>query len=126
MELQSIQDSPTDSLYWPRNSVQTEEHSDAHGKATMCRTATRKHVRRLYQRDELYDLERDPDELVNVIDDPAYREDLLELRERTLTWYQETCDVVPLNGDARAFGGSVIDWRERREHLAQWRAHNRG
>ncbi len=122
MELQSVHAVPSDSLYWPRNSVQTDETSDAHGKATMCRTATRKYVRRIYERDELYDLECDPDELVNVIDDPAYREDLLALRERTLTWYQETCDVVPIEGDARSFGQTPPDWRRALERVRAFRA----
>ena len=122
MELQSVHDRPDDSLYWPRGSLQTDEKSDAHGKASMCRTHTRKYVRRLYESDELYDLERDPDELVNRIDDPAYQQDVLTLRERTLTWYQETCDVVPLESDARKYGGACIDWRDRLDVVRRYRA----
>ncbi|MBW2061265.1 MAG: DUF4976 domain-containing protein [Deltaproteobacteria bacterium] len=71
------------------------------GKAAMCRTRTHKYVRRLYEKDELYDLERDPQELHNVIADKAYSQDLSQLKERMLSWYMETCDVVPYDTDRR-------------------------
>jgi hypothetical protein len=67
----------------------------------MCRTDSFKYVRRLYEQDELYDLEHDPHELVNLIADPALAPTLRGLKERLLTWYMETCDVVPLDLDAQ-------------------------
>ena len=87
-------------LYWPRVQLQGNEDG-SHSKATMCRTRNYKYVRRLYDTDELYDLREDPGELHNLIDDPAYAGILLELRERMLTWYQTTCDVVPHQTDLR-------------------------
>ena len=87
-------------LYWPRVQLQGSEAGE-HSKATMCRTRDFKYVRRLYEADELYDLRRDPSELRNRIDDPAYAAVLSELRERMLTWYQTTCDVVPYKTDVR-------------------------
>lgn len=87
-------------LYWPRAQMQKSE-SGSHSKATMCRTRDFKYVRRLYESDELYDLRRDPGELQNRIDDPAYASVLSVLRERMLTWYQTTCDVVPYKTDVR-------------------------
>jgi len=87
-------------LYWPRVQLQGSEDGE-HSKATMCRTRDFKYVRRLYESDELYDLRRDPGELQNRIDDPAYDGVLNELRERMLTWYQTTCDVVPYKTDLR-------------------------
>lgn len=87
-------------LYWPRVQLQGSEDGE-HSKATMCRTRDFKYVRRLYESDELYDLRRDPSELQNRIDDPAYAAVLSELRERMLTWYQTTCDVVPYKTDVR-------------------------
>ncbi|MCY3780478.1 MAG: sulfatase-like hydrolase/transferase [Chloroflexi bacterium] len=87
-------------LYWPRAEMQRSE-SGSHSKATMCRTHDYKYVRRLYETDELYDLKNDPGELENRIDDPAYAGTLAELRERMLTWYQNTCDVVPYKTDVR-------------------------
>ncbi|MCY3796789.1 MAG: sulfatase-like hydrolase/transferase [Chloroflexi bacterium] len=87
-------------LYWPRVQLQGSEGGE-HSKATMCRTRDFKYVRRLYESDELYDLRRDPSELQNRIDDPAYAAVVTELRERMLTWYQTTCDVVPYKTDVR-------------------------
>ena len=87
-------------LYWPRVQLQGAEDG-SHSKATMCRTREYKYVRRLYETDELYDLRTDPAELQNLIDDPAYRDILAVLRERMLTWYQTTCDVVPYKTDLR-------------------------
>jgi arylsulfatase A-like enzyme len=67
----------------------------------MCRTAEYKYVRRLYEQDELYDLREDPAELTNRIDDPAMAETLAALKERLLTFYLETSDVVPKDTDKR-------------------------
>ena len=72
-----------------------------HGKAVMCRTRDFKYVRRLYEPDELYDLRRDPGELVNRIADPALAGELARLRERMLTFFLETGDAVPHRTDRR-------------------------
>ena len=87
-------------LYHPRAQMQGSEDG-SHTKATMCRTHDYKYVRRYYERDELYDLRRDPAELHNLIDDAAYAGILGQLRERMLEWYQGTCDVVPYKTDVR-------------------------
>jgi arylsulfatase A-like enzyme len=86
--------------YYPRLSFQAEEGPE-HSKAVMCRTKKLKYIRRLYEKDELYDLERDPEELNNVIEAPEYQEDINQLKERMLTWYTETSDVVPFDIDKR-------------------------
>ena len=89
-------------LYYPRLRLQIEDHElPYHTKATMCRTHDYKYVHRLYEQDELYDLKKDPGEVNNVVDDPDYCEIHNNLRERLLTWYQETCDVVPQEEDNR-------------------------
>ena len=67
----------------------------------MCRTKEYKYVKRLYEGDELYDLVKDPQELNNLINDRAHAEIVSDLKERLLTWYQETCDVVPFSSDSR-------------------------
>ena len=90
-----------DNQYWPRLRLQTSDEQPWHTKATMCRTESFKYVRRLYEQDELYDLEHDPHELVNRIADPALAQALCDLKERLLTWYMETCDVVPMDLDAQ-------------------------
>ena len=87
-------------VYWPRISTQQEEGPE-HTKATMIRMGNLKYTRRLYERDELYDLDKDPDELVNRIDDPAYAAAIRKMQDRMLTWYQETADWVPNRKDVR-------------------------
>lgn len=89
-----------DGHYYPRLKLQRSDGPE-HGKAVMCRTESHKYVRRLYERDELYDLHRDPRELENVIDDPCYAEVLATLRERMLTFFLETGDIVPRHIDRR-------------------------
>jgi arylsulfatase A-like enzyme len=98
MQLESGQD--RERLYWPRLSLQVGTGPE-HTKAVMCRTQTHKYVRRLGEQDELYDLVRDPAEEHNVIDDQEYREILSSLRDRMLTWFVATADVVPKCADAR-------------------------
>ncbi|UFU06143.1 sulfatase-like hydrolase/transferase [Ruania halotolerans] len=102
MELQSAssQSRPEESRYWPRMRLQSSPGPE-HTKAAMCRTRDYKYVRRLYEKDELYDLRSDPQELVNRIDDPALAPVRSLLTDRLLTWYQETADVVPHRGDQR-------------------------
>jgi len=87
-------------LYWPRVHVQQSDGPE-HTKAAMCRTRRWKYVRRLYESDELYDLESDPQELDNRIGDPSLAGEVAELKERMLTWYQATCDAVPHDTDQR-------------------------
>lgn len=91
---------PEQGLYWPRQSLQISEGPE-HTKAVMIRTRGYKYVRRLYEEDELYDLREDPMELHNRIGDPALSNMLEALKERMLTFYLETCDVVPFKTDKR-------------------------
>jgi len=86
-------------LHWPRVGLQGRDDGPYHTKAAMCRTKTFKYVRQHYEQDELYDLEKEPQELRNVVEDPDYSQVLAQLKERMLNWYQETCDVVPHDED---------------------------
>ena len=99
MELESPNGQNPGDHYWPRLSLQ--KRIPEHTKAVMCRTKTHKYVRRLYETDELYDLIADPQELDNRVDDPALAGVLAELKERLLTFYLQTCDVVPHQTDQR-------------------------
>ncbi len=103
MEIESLAayENPQESQYWPRITLQTSDEEPWHTKAAMCRTRDFKYVRRHYELDELYDLRKDPHERHNVIDEPAYAAVLAQLKERMLTWYMETCDVVPFDADQR-------------------------
>jgi arylsulfatase A-like enzyme len=103
MELGPNQD--PEGLYWPRVGLQCRDDGPYHTKGAMCRTKSFKYVRRLYEQDELYDLEEDPQELHNIVEEPAYAEVLAQLKERMLTWYLETCDVVPHEEDPVALSG---------------------
>ncbi len=87
-------------MYYPRLILQASEGPE-HTKAAMCRTQTHKYVKRFYEQDELYDLKNDPQELHNIIDDPAYAEVLQQLKERMLDWYMQTCDIVEFETDQR-------------------------
>jgi arylsulfatase A-like enzyme len=100
MELESTSHQNPQGLYWPRVGLQSSEGPE-HTKAVMCRTTTHKYVRRLYEKDELYDLTADPYELRNQIDNPAYTEVLAQLKERLLTFFLETGDVVNHQTDQR-------------------------
>ena len=101
MELPSLEKSGGLSMYLPRISLQTSDDHPWHTKAVMCRTKEFKYTRRHYESDELYDLKKDPLEMRNVIDEPAYTGILAELKERMLRWYVESCDVVPMQDDER-------------------------
>ena len=101
MELESSSSQAPTGLYWPRVNLQSSEGAE-HTKAVMCRTKEFKYVRRLYERDELYDLRCDPGELRNRIGDPLLASVLAQLKERLLTFYLETADVVPHDTDLRA------------------------
>ena len=60
-----------------------------------------KYIYRLYEEDELYDLEKDPQELDNRINDPAYGEAVLKMKSRMLDFMVETGDLVPDRKDIR-------------------------
>jgi arylsulfatase A-like enzyme len=88
------------SPYWPRLDTQCSEGPE-HTKAVMIRMGTLKYIRRLYETDELYDLEKDPMELNNIINDMGYQDVIIKLKERLLTFFLETGDYVPNRRDIR-------------------------
>jgi len=100
METESDREGDVHGSYWPRLALQRSDGPE-HSKATMCRTKDFKYVRRMYESDELYDLKKDPGEQRNVIDDPAYAEVLIAMKEHMLQFYHETSDVVPFDPDER-------------------------
>ena len=95
------QGTPTpERLYYPRQLLQVSDEM-YNGKAIMCRTKDFKYVHRLYEQDELYDLQKDPFEVNNRIEDLTYQEKKFEMKEILLTHYIDTCDVVPFEKDTR-------------------------
>lgn len=88
------------SPYWPRLETQCSEGPE-HTKAAMVRMGDYKYTMRLYERDEFYDLSKDPMEEQNQIDGPEYREQIEGMRMRLLKHYMETGDCVPNRRDKR-------------------------
>ncbi len=97
--------------YWPRLSVQSDDgDSFKHGKAIMLRNEKYKYVYRLYEKDELYNMELDPTESHNLIDDLEYKEVLFELKDELSRFLVETGDVVPMTKEEENLS---------RQHLAK-------
>ena len=67
----------------------------------MCRMDKWKYVYRLYENDELYDLENDPQELNNLIMHSEYQEIIKNMKLKILDWMVETGDIVPDRKDIR-------------------------
>ncbi|MBR3343162.1 MAG: sulfatase-like hydrolase/transferase [Solobacterium sp.] len=93
------QGSPKNNVYWPRQTAQRED--DAHIKGTMIFDGRYKYIMRQDDTDEFYDLEKDPGERTNRIDEAEYTGDIRRLERELLRWYQGTCDIVPLDFDKR-------------------------
>ncbi len=92
--------SPPTFVYWPRQTAQRED--ETHRKGTMIRDKRYKYISRGGDNsDEFYDLEKDPGERFNAIAEPEYTRQILNMQRRQLQWYQDTCDIVPLDFDAR-------------------------
>ena len=85
--------------YWAKMNAETDD--GAHEKGTMICDGTYKYVMRLSGKDEFYDLQKDPKEMINRIGDEAYAADILRLKMEMLHWYQETCDTVQREFDSR-------------------------
>jgi choline-sulfatase len=86
--------------YYPKM-MQQREHPKTVGRGVMIRTLTHKLVLRTYDGNELYDLEKDPQELCNVYGKKGYGEIETRLRKRMLDWYIAVSDCVPTEEDSR-------------------------
>ena len=92
---------PKDTIYHEKTNLQHEDPTSL-AKSSMIRTSRWKYVARLEgKEEELYDLEADPGELVNLIDDAKYADVIAELRDQQLQWFLATGDAVPFDRDAR-------------------------
>lgn len=87
------------SPYWPKMMAQLDD--EAHSKGIMMRSERYKYVSRTGGRDELYDMEEDPQETTNRIDDPTLEPVVTRMRLDMLKWLQRTADIVPYETDAR-------------------------
>lgn len=67
---------------------------DEYGSTRMIRTRKYKYVHRFpYGPHEFYDLEKDPNEYVNLIDDVSYEDKVVELRTQLIEWFVKYTDV---------------------------------
>ena len=96
--------------YWAKMNAEADDF--AHEKGTMICDGTYKYVMRLSGTDEFYDLSKDPKEMHNAIDDPAYANKIMELKMAMLHWYQETCDTVQRDFDSRFLSAESLRPRE--------------
>lgn len=81
-------------IYYPKM-MQQQKDPDSVCRVVMARDKRYKLNIRTNGQNELYDMEKDPDELVNLYYNPAYAGLVGELQLRTLTWMVHTSDVVP-------------------------------
>ena len=81
-------------LDWP-DSVYCESHGEVWGYSSqrMVRTEHWKYAYQPHDLDELYDLEADPAEMNNLIDDPKHAEVLEEMKARLIGWNDATKDM---------------------------------
>ncbi len=91
-----------DSIYLPKGKLQ-QEIPESVCRTTMIRSLNHKLIRRTAGQDELYDLENDPRELENLIDDPGMQETKSDLERAMLDWFMKTSDTVSVGGDPRGF-----------------------
>ena len=84
-------ETPTD---WP-DSVYCESHGEVWGYSSqrMVRTERWKYVYQPHDLDELYDLEADPAEMNNLINDPDHADRLEEMKARLIGWNDATNDM---------------------------------
>lgn len=86
--------------YEPKQTLQ-HDRPELAGRVIAMRTDRWTHVERLYEAPELYDRLDDPDELVNLADEPGHAATVAEGRDRIFRWLFETSDVVPWRADPR-------------------------
>lgn len=90
------------SIYYPKGLLQQQDpHSVC--RFVSIRNQSYKYIRRSFDIDEFYNLQQDPDELVNVIDHTSYQDIIRTMKEALLTWYLRTSDVSPIAKDPRHF-----------------------
>lgn len=87
-------------IYYPKGKQQ-QDFPDSVGRAVAMRTATHRLVYRSTGQNELYDLQVDPQELINCYADPTCCTVRQQLETRLLNWLVQTSDVTPFDADAR-------------------------
>ncbi len=116
--------------YYPKMMAQSDPI--AHSKGIMFRGERYKYISRVSNQDELYDLQEDPQEMHNLIDDPAYKDIVREMQFDMLKWLEATSDIVPYEYDQR-WTPEMLFHRikravppEKHELVKQWISEGRG
>ena len=95
-------DPPIEGNYYPKGILQQQVPASV-CRATMIRNLNYKLVRRTEGQSELYDLDDDPQELRNQIDEPGMSEVRQMLESTLFDWFMKTSDTVPVGQDSRRF-----------------------
>ena len=97
-----VESMPPGSFYVRQSGAATPHH-EAGSHAVMCRTHRHKYVHRAYTgHHELYDLEKDPDELINLSGEASVADVERALRDRLLDHLVRTADTLPFEADSRS------------------------
>jgi len=98
-------------IYYPKYKLMCDEPI-TNCRTVMSRTATHKLIRRPESGEhELYDLTRDPRELVNLYGQPEFADIQRGLEARLLDWSIATADVTPFDKDPRGMPDKSAYWR---------------
>ncbi|MGI6578462.1 MAG: sulfatase-like hydrolase/transferase [Eubacteriales bacterium] len=81
-------------IYYPK-SLQQDKHPESVCRTVMMRNNRYKFVVRTNGENELYDMDNDPLEYENLYCIDEYKELVVELKDKMLTWMISTSDVVP-------------------------------
>ena len=109
---------PTTEEYYPKKMAQAD--AEAHAKGFMMRGERFKYVSRYNRADELYDMQTDPHERHNLIDDPAYKALVAQMKEDMLYWLEETSDIVPFEFDTRFNTKGIVAMMKKNMTPAQY------
>jgi len=97
-----VESMPADSFYARQGRAAIPYH-EAGSHAVMCRTMQHKYVHRHYTRHhELFDLEADPGETLNLSGHPDYADAEKQMETRLLDFLMRTADVLPPEADSRS------------------------
>lgn len=86
----------------------------------MIRNTRWKYVWNALHRDELYDLEHDPGEVTNLIDDPRYEDELSGLRQRLVEWMEDVGDRLCNAWTKVELLGAPNAWERATKGLPNW------
>ncbi len=86
-------------VYWPKLMAQSD--SEAHAKGIMIRGERYKLITRISGEEELYDMEKDPGERINLIQDSSLSGTVQEMKKAAFDWLFRTSDIVPYEKDQR-------------------------